>query len=80
MAGYSTNRSRSDLKFMAEDIGPELIPFLKPKDVVEGMSRKKQREFASLLNLKELLAEMTIEERLTGISSNTTTRLRDSAR
>jgi hypothetical protein len=30
MAGISTS-SRKDLEFMAEDIGPELVPFLKPR-------------------------------------------------
>ena len=69
MAGYSTNRSRADLKFMAEDIGPELMPFLKTEDMVKGMNRKKRREFISLMNLKEVLSDIPVGQRLSGIST-----------
>jgi hypothetical protein len=68
MAGISTTLSREDLEFMAEDIGPELVPFLKPKDLLQGMDREKQREFISLLSPQEILATISMEDLLKGIS------------
>lgn len=64
MAGISTSISRKDLQFMAEDIGPELIPFLKPEDLLKRMNAEKQRQLISMLNPKEILADMSAEDRL----------------
>jgi hypothetical protein len=68
MAGISTSISRKDLEFMAEDIGPELVPFLKPKDLLKGLNPEKQRELISLLSPEEILANISIEELIKGIS------------
>lgn len=66
MAGISTTLSRDDLKFMAEDIGPELAPFLKAEEVVKAMDAKKQvRFFAS--SLEELLKNRGLEHLLTEV-------------
>ena len=62
MAGISATLSREDLKFMAEDIGPELVPFLKPEDVLNGMDPEKQRELIALLNPKAILADLSAED------------------
>ncbi|MCE7983974.1 MAG: hypothetical protein DYG89_22600 [Caldilinea sp. CFX5] len=62
MAGISTTISRKDLEFMAEDIGPELIPFLKPQDLLRRMNAQKQREFISLLGPEEILANISVED------------------
>ncbi|MFZ4656763.1 MAG: hypothetical protein ACOYNY_07120 [Caldilineaceae bacterium] len=69
MAGIASSISRKDLKFMAEDIGPQLVPFMKPEDVVKGMDRKKQlrlfkttlAELAEEIGLEKLLAELNPE-------------------
>ncbi|NJR52116.1 MAG: hypothetical protein HC780_23615 [Leptolyngbyaceae cyanobacterium CSU_1_3] len=62
---------------MAEDIGPELVPFLKPEDLLKGLDAEKQRRLLALvsveerlsgLNPKQLLAHLSIEERLSDIS------------
>ena len=68
MAGISTTLSREDLEFMAEDIGPELVPFLKPKDLLQGMDPEKQREFISLLSPQAILANISVEDLFKGIS------------
>ncbi|MFN8486519.1 MAG: hypothetical protein U0350_02940 [Caldilineaceae bacterium] len=66
MAGIATSISRKDLEFMAKDIGPELIPFLKPEDVLKGLNaEKKRRLFQQLLasmNVEEWLSDITLEE------------------
>lgn len=64
MAGISSTLSREDLEFMAEDIGPDLAPFLKPEDVVKGMDPEKQvRLFRS--SLEELLKSIGLEKLMT---------------
>ena len=68
MAGISATLSHEDLAFMAEDIGSELVPFLKPKDLLQAMDSEKQREFISLLNPKEILANISVEELIEDIS------------
>lgn len=61
MAGISSTLSKSDLKFMAEDIGPELVPFLHTEDLVKGLNAKKKRELISAFNLEELLSGLSPE-------------------
>ncbi len=52
---------------MAEDIGPELAPFLKPEDVVKAMDQEKQlRLFRS--SFEELLKNMGLEQLLTEVT------------
>ena len=67
MAGISATLSRADLKFMAEDIGPELVPFLEPEDMLKSMNPAKRRKFLSLFDTQQLLVNMSIEDRLAGI-------------
>lgn len=57
--------SRKDLKFIAQDIGCELAPFLKPEDIVNGLSAKKRRELFVLLveNLNRTIEEMDPAQR-----------------
>lgn len=66
MAGISTTLSRDDLKFMAEDIGPELAPFLKAEDVVKAVDAKKQVSFFAS-SLEELLKNRGLEHLLTDV-------------
>lgn len=61
MAGISSTLSKSDLKFMAEDIGPELVPFLHTEDLVKGLNAEKKRELISALNLEDLLSGLSPE-------------------
>lgn len=68
MAGISTTRSRKDLQFMAEDIGPELVPFLQPEDLLKGMDAEKQRQLLSLFSPQQLLSNLISEERLSDVS------------
>lgn len=68
MAGISTSISRKDLEFMAADIGPELVPFLTPKDLQRGMNPQKQKEFFSLFSSSEILANIGLEELIKGMS------------
>lgn len=68
MAGISTSRTRKDLQFMAEDIGPELVPFLQPEDVLKGLNAEKQRQLLSLFSPQQILASLTSEERLSDVS------------
>jgi hypothetical protein len=49
MAGISATLSREDLEFMAGDIGPELVPFLKPEDVYKGMDPEKQQKLIAFM-------------------------------
>jgi hypothetical protein len=60
MAGISSTLSKSDLKFMAEDIGRELLAFLPPEDRVAGMSVE---ERLAGITVEELLTEMSPEKR-----------------
>lgn len=61
MAGISSTISRKDLEFMAEDIGPELVPFLDPEDIIKGMNEEKQVRLASI-NLEALLKGSGLEK------------------
>lgn len=61
MAGISATLSQEDLKFIAEDIGTELVPFLQTEDLVRGLSAEKKRELISLLKLEELLSGISLE-------------------
>ena len=56
MSGISSTLTREDLEFMAEDIGPELVPFLKAEDLLKGMDPEKRLRLISLLNLEDRLA------------------------
>lgn len=60
MAGISSTLSKSDLKFMAEDIGRELLAFLPAEDRVAGMSVE---ERLTGITVEELLTEMSPEKR-----------------
>lgn len=67
MAGISATLSRKDLEFMAEDIGPELVPFLEPEEVVDGMDAEKQvRLFKT--SLEKLLKSVGLEKLLTEVT------------
>ena len=46
---------------MAEDIGPELVPFLDPEDIIKGMNEEKQVRLASI-NLEALLKGSGLEK------------------
>ena len=35
---------KKELKFIVEDIGPELLPFFEPEDVVKSMNAQKRRK------------------------------------
>lgn len=69
MARAFTSLSRKDLKFIAEDIGPQLVPFLKPEDIVKAMDAKQQfrlfvcllEEFAKDGRLENWLADLPAE-------------------
>jgi hypothetical protein len=67
MAGISTSISRKDLEFMAGDIGPELVPFLQPEDLLKGMDAEKQRRLLALLSVEERLSGISTEELIKGI-------------
>lgn len=67
MAGISTSISRKDLEFMAGDIGPDLVPFLQPEDLLKGMDAEKQRRLLSLLSVEERLSGISTEELIKGI-------------
>lgn len=64
MAGISSTLSRKDLKFMAEDIGPQLVPFMKTEDLMSSMDKKKQLRLVNAM-LAQLVAEMGPEKLLT---------------
>lgn len=65
MAGISATLSREDLEFMADDIGPELVPFLKAEDLLHSMDPEEQKKLlVSLLSLDDLLAAKTFEKLL----------------
>jgi len=61
MAGISATLSQEDLAFMAEDIGPELVPFLQPEAVVKGLNAEKRRKLISLLKVEDLLGGISPE-------------------
>lgn len=67
MAGISSTLSRKDLQFMAEDIGPELVAFLEPEDVMKGMNKKKQLRLLKAMFAK-LAEEMGTENLLTELN------------
>lgn len=67
MAGISTSISRKDLEFMAGDIGPELVPFLQPEDLWKGMDTEKQRRLLALVSVEERLSGISTEELIKGI-------------
>lgn len=69
MAGISSTLSRSDLKFMAEDIGLELVAFLKPEELLSAMTPAKRRKLMKLFDAKQLLETIPVEERFSGISA-----------
>jgi len=54
MAGYGLSKKK--LQFMANDIGPKLLPFIPKEDLLKHIS------------VKELLAGLTAEELLSGIT------------
>lgn len=56
--------SRKDLKFIAQDIGAELIPLMKPEDILQGLSTRKRQKLLSLLKKELVFAEITVEELL----------------
>ncbi len=55
MAGKVLSLSRDELQLVAEDIGKELLPFLKPEERLAG------------LKAKEVLTHYRPEERLAGL-------------
>ena len=77
MAGISTTLSRKDLEFMAGDIGPELVPFLDPEDIVKGMNQEKQIRLASI-NLEELLKGTGLEKLFAEMNPESRRKLIDS--
>lgn len=68
MAGVASRLSRKELEFMAGNIGPELVPFLNPEDVVKGMNDEKQQRLLAMFSVEDRLAGISIEEFLQGIS------------
>lgn len=69
MAGTSSRLSRKELKFIVDDIGAEIIPLLEPEDVVKGMNAQKRKKLVSLFDPEDVLAAMSVEDRLSGINS-----------
>lgn len=78
MAGISSTLSRKDLKFMAEDIGPQLVPFMKTEDLMSGMDKKKQLRLVNAM-LAQLVAEMGPEKLLTELDPEIQKRFTGSA-
>jgi hypothetical protein len=68
MSGVASRLSRKDLEFMAGDIGPELVPFLNPEDVVKGMNDEKQQRLLAMFSVEARLAGISVEEFLQRIS------------
>ena len=62
MAGVTSRLSRKELEFMAGDIGPELVPFLHPGDVVKGMNAEKRQELLSLFDPADLFKGMMAQK------------------
>jgi hypothetical protein len=67
-SGLSTSISRKDLEFMAEDIGPELVAIMRPEEVLKSIGPEKQRQLISLLNPKDILANISIEQIIKDLS------------
>ena len=67
MAGISTSISRKDLKFMAGDIGPELVALMSPEEVLKGMDPEKQLRLVRS-SFEELLKGIGLEKLLTELS------------
>lgn len=63
MAGVASRLSHKELEFMAGDIGPELVPFLNPGDVVKGMNAEKRQgllaEILDAANMEEVVNKMS---------------------
>jgi len=59
MAGVTSRLSRKDLKFMADDIGRELVTFMSPKDLLEVINPK---DILEVMDPKDLLAGMDAEK------------------
>ena len=62
MAVVASRLSRKDLEFMAEDIGPELAPFLKPEDLASALNAEKRQRLLSLLEPEELLRAADVQK------------------
>lgn len=58
MSRFSATLSRNDLKFMAQDIGRELMAFMSPEDRLAGLS------------VEERLAGMSTEDILKALASS----------
>jgi hypothetical protein len=71
MTSAFTSISRKDLKFMAEDIGPELVAVMSRDEVLKGLDREKQlhliksnfKELVKGAELVKLLAELPPDSR-----------------
>ena len=63
MSGVASRLSRKELEFMAGDIGPGLVPFLNPEDVVKGMNAEKRQvllsEILDAANMEEVVNKMS---------------------
>ncbi|MCE7990049.1 MAG: hypothetical protein DYG89_53570 [Caldilinea sp. CFX5] len=68
MAGKARSLPRKDLKFMANDIGPEIVDLMEPQDLIKNMSPKKQKRLLSLFSPEARLASLSPEERLANLS------------
>ena len=63
MAGYGLSKKK--LQFMANDIGPKLLPFIPKEDLLKHISLE---ELLAGLTAEDRLAGLTAEERLSGIT------------
>lgn len=68
MTGRFTTLTRTDLEFMADDIGRDLIAVMEPEEMLEGLNEEKQRRLISLFKAKDVLAEMGPEKLLNEMS------------
>ena len=57
MAGRSSRLSKKDLQFIAQDIGPDILPFITVETCLAGLS------------LETRLAGLSLEERLASIGA-----------
>ena len=66
MAGVTSRLSRKDLKFMADDIGRELVAFMNPKDLLEVINPK---DVLEVMDPKDILEVMDPEDLLAGMDA-----------
>jgi len=64
MAGYGLSKKK--LQFMADDIGPKLLPFIPKEELLKKLTLD---DWLQHMEVEELLKKLTLEERLAGLTA-----------